>query len=183
MGHKSLLLLIKWLSTADFKRSLALKLKVQTSPPGQTNPPSGIIAGVQKPMLTSLKTSSRKGLRQRSLWNRATSWWSTMSETEQRMTLARGIAVSACAVTAAVAIPTLSGRVETESLRAEFRADAQFLAERIETRAPVQSDADAAVLSTPWMRTVEYALKYKKKKKKKKKNLNKKKKKKKKKKS
>merc|ERR1711916_127432 len=45
------------------------------------------------------------------------------------------------------------------SLRAEFRADAQFLAERIETRAPVQSDADAAVLSTPWMRTVEYALK------------------------
>lgn len=136
-----------------------LKIEGTDSLSGQIKPTDRFNSWGPRPMLTSPKTSSRKGLRQRSLWNRATSWWSTMSETEQRITFARGVAMSACAVTAAVAIPTLSGRVETESLRAEFRADAEFLAERIEARAPVQSESNAAVLSTPWMRTVEYALK------------------------
>ncbi|MAP95002.1 MAG: hypothetical protein CMK07_08640 [Ponticaulis sp.] len=44
-------------------------------------------------------------------------------------------------------------------MRAEFREDAQFLADRIETRAPVESKTTSAVMETPWMRTVEYALK------------------------
>lgn len=109
-------------------------------------------------MLTLFKTSSRKGLRQRSPWGRVTSWWSTMSDREQRSTLARGIAISACAVTAAIALPTLAGRVETETQRAEFREDARYLASRIETRAPVEADSDSAVLDTEWIRTVEYAL-------------------------
>ena len=82
-----------------------------------------------------------------------------MSAGEQRSHFARGAAITACAVTAAVALPTLSGRVESEAERAEFRSDAQFLANSIEMRAPVQSQNDAAVLSNPWMRTVEYALK------------------------
>ena len=110
-------------------------------------------------MSNSLKTSSHKGLRHRSVWNRASSWWSTMSEAEQRKTFARGVAVSACAVTAAVALPTLQGTVETQTDRAEFRKEAEFLANSIETRTPVQSASDAAVLEHPWMRTVEYALK------------------------
>lgn len=91
--------------------------------------------------------------------DRVTTWWTTMSDAEQRSNLARGAAVTACAVTAAIALPTLQGRVETEAERAEFRASAEFLADRIETRAPVEAKADAAVLEHPWMRTVEYALK------------------------
>ena len=82
-----------------------------------------------------------------------------MSETEQHKVIARGAAVTACVVTAAVALPTLAGRVETESVRAEFRQDAEFLATRVESRAPVARDSDAALLENPWMRTVEYALK------------------------
>ena len=110
-------------------------------------------------MLTSQKTSSTKGLRQRSIANRVTSWWSVMSETEQHKVIARSAAVTACVVTAAVALPTLAGRVETESMRAEFREEAKFLATRIEARAPVVSPDDAPLLENPWMRTVEYALK------------------------
>ncbi len=82
-----------------------------------------------------------------------------MSGAEQHKIVARGAAVTACVVTAAVALPTLAGRVETESVRAEFREDAKFLAETIEARAPVQGKETAAVLDNPWMRTVEYALK------------------------
>ena len=110
-------------------------------------------------MFTSTKTNPPKGLRQRSLANRATSWWSTMSGKEQTRFVARGAAVTACVMTAAVALPTLAGRVETESVRAEFREDAEFLASRIEARAPVESKTSAAVMDSPWMRTVEYALK------------------------
>ncbi|MAK60669.1 MAG: cell wall hydrolase [Ponticaulis sp.] len=82
-----------------------------------------------------------------------------MSESEQHKVVARGAAITACVVTAAVALPTLAGRVETESVRAEFRKEAEFLAERIEARAPVESATEAAVFDTPWMRSVEYALK------------------------
>lgn len=85
--------------------------------------------------------------------------WTMLSDKDQRVTLKRGAAISACVITAAVALPTLQGRVENEASKAEFREEAQFLAERIETRAPVQSKDDAAVLNNPWMRTVEYALK------------------------
>lgn len=110
-------------------------------------------------MLTSLKTSSRIGLRRRSLWSRVTQWWTTMSASEQRSTLYRSAAITACAVTAAVAIPTLKGRMEAQSLRAEFRSEAQYLAAKIEKREPVESAIEAPVLENPWMRTVEYALK------------------------
>ncbi len=82
-----------------------------------------------------------------------------MPANEQRTTVYRTAAVTACAVTAAVALPTLQGRVETESQRAEFRSEAEYLASRIETRAPVETQNDADVLDNPWMRSVEYALK------------------------
>ncbi|WP_293612882.1 cell wall hydrolase [Ponticaulis sp.] len=81
-----------------------------------------------------------------------------MSEAEQRTTVIRGAAVMACALTAAVALPTLSGRVEAETVRAEFRDDARHLAETIETRSPVTTEDEPAILDTRWMRTVEYAL-------------------------
>jgi|DeeseametaMP1200_FD_contig_21_1418013_length_1027_multi_29_in_0_out_0_1 Cell wall hydrolyses involved in spore germination len=110
-------------------------------------------------MLTNLKTSSRIGLRRRSLWSRVTQWWTMMSASEQRATVYKGVAITACAMTAAVALPTLSSRIESESARAEFRKEAQFLATKIETRAPVESADTASVFENPWMRTVEYALK------------------------
>lgn len=110
-------------------------------------------------MLTNLKTSTRIGLRRRSLWSRVTQWWTMMSASEQRSTVYKGVAITACAMTAAVALPTLSSRIESEAARAEFRQEAKFLAARIETRAPVESALEAAVLDNPWMRTVEYALK------------------------
>lgn len=110
-------------------------------------------------MLTNLKTSGRIGLRRRSLWSRVTQWWTMMSSTEQRSTFNRGVAITACVVTAAVALPTLKGRIDAQAARAEFRADAIYLASKIEKRQPVESQEAASVLDNPWMRTVEYALK------------------------
>lgn len=110
-------------------------------------------------MLTSIKTSSRIGLRRRSVWSRVTQWWTMMSSSEQRSTIYRGAAITACAMTAAVALPTIQSRIETQSEHAEFRQDAVTLASKIESRETLTGEYEASVLENPWMRTVEYALK------------------------
>lgn len=82
-----------------------------------------------------------------------------MSAAEQRSTAYRSVAVTACFVTAAIALPTIKGRIDAEAQRADFRSEAQYLANTIERRDPVQSREKASVMDNPWMRTVEYALK------------------------
>lgn len=82
-----------------------------------------------------------------------------MSADEQKTNVTRGFAVTACVVGAAVALPTLQGRIAVEADRAEFRADANLLATSIEKREAVSTGDDASVFDNPWMRSVEYALK------------------------
>ena len=97
-------------------------------------------------------------MRNRSAFSRLKTWWLAKPDVEQTKTLAKGLVATVCLGSAATFLPLIGQEASVQRAEAEFRSEAEFLAARIETRAPVRSSDEAAVLKNPWMRSVEYAL-------------------------
>lgn len=87
-------------------------------------------------------------------------WWLVMTDQEQRDVFVRGGMIAVVAVTASVSLPAISEQQADLRADAEFRAEAQRLAMYEDAGLAVRTSADAAaLLDTPWLRTVEYTLK------------------------
>ncbi len=110
-------------------------------------------------MLMFAKRWRRIGSGLRALRERASFWWTVMTDRERRILVQRGMTLSACALAVTVAMPTLSQVHVYKLAEAESASKATRFAETLNGREGVQAgEYVPAILDTPWFIRAEHAI-------------------------